>query len=76
MKSLFKTTLLIRQRRWLRVAMRAKSLTLMRRNRQLPLIAKAAIKNDDKKLTYALSACFGRYMENSLKAGKVEHQPG
>ncbi len=39
----------------------------MRRNRQLPLIAKQHFKNDDQKAAYALGASLGRYMENSLK---------
>ncbi|SUG58689.1 FKBP-type peptidyl-prolyl cis-trans isomerase [Salmonella enterica subsp. arizonae] len=39
----------------------------MRRNRQLPLIAKQPLKTTIKKRLYALGASLGRYMENSLK---------
>lgn len=64
MKSLFKATLLATT---MAVAMHAPiTLLLMRRNRQLPLIAKQHLKRRSK-AAYALGASLGRYMENSLK---------
>ncbi len=64
MKSLFKATLLATT---MAVAMHVPiTLLLMRRNRQLPLIAKQHLKRRSK-AAYALGASLGRYMENSLK---------